>query len=216
MADNNSATAQPTVRAEDLLPVRSRVSWGALLSGAMVAIAVLVLLSVLGAACELTAYNRSSSRQLETAGAIWAVVSTLIALFVGGYVTSQLAVGENRTEAGIYGIILWGVLFTLLLMLATSGTQLGVSAMWGLHNNPAVSPTPANPAGVAQVPSPRDIDTSHVDRDTVRAAWLSFIGVALSMLASVGGALAGCGPTLVLRRVFSAPVGGAHTTAVRP
>jgi hypothetical protein len=207
MADNT--TIHPaTVRAEDILPVRSRVSWGALLAGAMVAIAVLVLLTVLGAACELSVYNRSSARQLEVGGAIWAVVSTLIALFVGGYVTSQLAVGENRTEAAIYGVILWGVLFTLLLTLATSGTQIGVSTMWGLHNNPA------NPNPVAQVPSPRDLDNTQVDQSAIRAAWFSFFGVGLSMLASVGGALAGCGPTLVLRRVFGAPRGTA--TAIRP
>jgi hypothetical protein len=204
MVDNTVPT-HPTVRAEDILPVRSRVSWGALLSGAMVAVAVLVLLSVLGAATELTAYNRSTTRQLEVGGAIWAVVSTLIALFVGGYVTSQLAVGESRTEAAIYGVILWGVLFTMLVAFATSGTQLGVSAMWGLHD-------PA-PGAAPQVPSPRNIDTPQVDRDTVRAAWFSFIGVALSMLASIAGALAGCGPTLVLRRVFGASV---TRTTVRP
>jgi hypothetical protein len=198
----DTATNRPVVRAEDILPVRSRVSWGALLSGASVAIAVLVLLGVLGAACELSVYNRSSTRSLEVGGAIWAVVSTLIALFIGGYVTSQLAVGENRTEAGIYGIILWGVLFTAMLVFATSGTHLGVSAMWGFHQAPDAA---------AAVPNPRNIDTSQVSKETIRAAWFSFIGVALSMLASVGGALVGCGPTLVLRRMF----GPVTTTTVR-
>jgi hypothetical protein len=44
---------------------------------------------------------------------------------------SRLAVGETKLEAVLYGIILWGVLFTGMLWLVGNGIRVGYAALVG-------------------------------------------------------------------------------------
>ena len=47
---------------------------------------------------------RTQTVRPETVGtgaAVWAVLTTVLSLFVGGYVTSQCSVGESRFEAAL-------------------------------------------------------------------------------------------------------------------
>jgi ABC-type transport system involved in multi-copper enzyme maturation permease subunit len=96
-----------TVQTQDLVPVRSRISWSAILGGAVVAMAIYLLLGALG----LTLTDRVGSQELGMGAAVWAVATLLVSLFVGGFVTSQCTVGESKTESTIYGVIVWGVVF---------------------------------------------------------------------------------------------------------
>jgi hypothetical protein len=128
----------------------------------------------------------------------------LIALFLGGWVASQLAVGENKLEAAIYGVILWGTVFTALLVLSLNTVNLGFTGIVSLGSNPE-----AMKATQAQTPTPDQIARAtqeqiraRADDRSKRAAWWAFGGILLSMIAAVGGAVAGAGPTLVLQRVF--------------
>src|ERR1700680_1593037 len=119
MAENTS------LRTEDLVPVRSRVSWGAITAGAVLALAVYLVLTLLGAAIGLTVNDNVRTDSLKTGGAIWAILATAIALFVGGWVTTQCTVGENKTEAVVHGIIMGGVVLAMLLWLMGTGVQIG-------------------------------------------------------------------------------------------
>src|SRR5262245_40612816 len=142
--ENTTTRVGGPVHAEDVLPVRSRVSWGAIVAGAVVTLALLFLFTMLGLAVGLTAFDQSSDRNAISVGAaVWATIATLIALFVGGYVTSQLAVGENKMEAGIYGVILWGVVFSALLWLAGTGVTLGNTTMIAVANGRTFVRTPS-------------------------------------------------------------------------
>src|SRR6186997_728014 len=86
------------VGVEDVLPLRSRVSWGAIFAGAVMALAVYLVFTLLGGAIGLSVSNDTDSETLSNGAAVWAVVTTIIALFVGGWVTSQCTVGENKME----------------------------------------------------------------------------------------------------------------------
>jgi len=213
------ATTVNVARTEDLLPVHSRVSWGAIFAGAMVALALYLLFSVLGTAIGLTVSRNVEANELGAGAAIYAILVNLIALFVGGWVTSQCAVGENKLEAVVYGVILWGVVFSILLWLMVSGVRIGFNAVMSEASSPsqisAAQATPeglrssistpapgqgAPPAGAGAAPPP-DIRAMANDPRTVAAAWWTFGGILLSMLAAVGGALAGSGPNLIVRRV---------------
>jgi hypothetical protein len=211
--------AEPaTLHTEDLVPVRSRVSWGAIFAGAVVALAVYFLFSLLGAAIGLSVYNRVQTDQLNTGGIIWGLLSALIALFLGGWVSSQLAVGENKMEASIYGVLLWGVMFATLMCLTVGGVRLSLNGLMAM----SITEDTANRTAL-QVPSENDLAKAGVANDmtarvqgklremantyevdphrAAQAAWWTFGGVLLSMLAAIGGALAGSGPTLLLRRI---------------
>src|ERR1700730_3851115 len=123
-----------TLRVEDLVPVRSRVSWGAIVAGAVLAMAVYLVLTLLGGAIGLTVSDNVRTDSLKTGGAIWAILATAIALFVGGWVTTQCTMGENKTEAVVHGVIMWGVVLAMLLWLMATGIRAGFNAMVGMAN----------------------------------------------------------------------------------
>ena len=115
----------------DLLAVKSRVSWGAIAAGAMVALTIYVVLTVLGVALGIEVAVRGTDSHLGAGTAIYSIVSLLLAMFFGGWTTSRLAVGESKTEAVLYGMILWGVLFLGMVWLLSAGIRTGFGAMVG-------------------------------------------------------------------------------------
>lgn len=121
-----------TPRATDLLAVRSRVSWGAIIAGAMVALTIYIVLTLLGVALGIEVAVRGEDRYLGPGAAIYSILALLVSMFFGGWATSRLAVGESKLEAVLYGLILWGVLFTGLIWLLASGIQIGFGAMVGV------------------------------------------------------------------------------------
>jgi hypothetical protein len=122
-------TSRPS--AVDLLAVRSRVSWGAIAAGAMVALTIYVVLTMLGLALGIEMALRGSAADLGAGAAIYSILVLLLAMFFGGWATSRLAVGESKLEAVLYGLILWGVLFIMLLGLLGSGMRTGFGALFG-------------------------------------------------------------------------------------
>lgn len=118
-------------KAADLVSVRSRVSWGAIAAGAMIALSIYIILSMLGVALGIEAAVRGVDNRLGAGAAIYSIVSLLLAMFFGGWATSRLAVGESKLEAVLYGLILWGVLFLGMLWLLSAGVRAGFGGVVG-------------------------------------------------------------------------------------
>jgi hypothetical protein len=224
--DTNGRTdnTTPEVGVQDLFPVRSRISWGAIAGGAVVARAIYFLLTLLGTAIGASVVTNTTSERgmnaLITAGVVWAVAATMIGLFVGGWVASQLSVGESPREAAVYGIVVWGTVLALLLFLLTAGVRSGFNAMIGMatvaeqaeRNEPGIWEDSARRAGYTQdqidkmretvkdgparaleaLKDPEYRETA--GRRITAAAWWTLLGTVLSMGAAIGGALTGAGP----------------------
>jgi hypothetical protein len=116
----------------DLLAVRSRVSWGAIAAGAMIALSIYVVLTLLGVALGIEAAVRGRDTNLGAGAAIYSILTLLLAMFFGGWATSRLAVGESKLEAVLYGLILWGTLFLGMIWLLSAGIRAGFGGMVGL------------------------------------------------------------------------------------
>ena len=142
--------------AADLLAVRSRVSWGAIAAGAMVALTIYVVLTMLGVALGIEVAVRRSGADLGTGAAIYSILALLLAMFFGGWATSRLAVGESKLEAVLYGLILWGVLFTGMIWLLASGIRTGFGGLVGV-------------ASGAYTTEEGRVDTDRVARDLKQA-----------------------------------------------
>lgn len=128
-----SATANGSmVGTEDLLPVRSRISWGAVLAGAVLALAVYFLLTLLGGAIGLSVSDKFEGRNIGNAAAVYAIVATAGCLLLGGCVAAQLTTGENKMEAALYGLLVWAVFVSLLMWLVAAGVRTGFGAMAGV------------------------------------------------------------------------------------
>ncbi len=117
--------------AVDLVGVRSRVSWGAIAAGAMVALTIYIVMNMVGVALGIELAVRGTGAGLEAGAAIYAIIVLLLSMFFGGWATSRLAVGESKLEAVLYGLILWGVLFLGMVWLLGSGMRTGFGALFG-------------------------------------------------------------------------------------
>jgi hypothetical protein len=200
-----------TPQAEDLVSVGSRISWGAIFAGALLALALYFLLTVLGGAVGLTVNERVEPSKLRLAAVLWTVVTISAALFVGGLVTSLFTVGENPREAVIYGIIMWALLFGMLLALGAAGVRAGSSMVaWAQAGRPEAAAGWEDAARNAGVPAEqieqwrktaRDrtggepVSEAALQETATRLAWYTFGGTWLSMLAAALGAWIGAGPT---------------------
>ena len=175
--------------------VRSRISWGAIVAGAMVALAIFTLLTLLGAAVGLTVSDDVQQDTLGTGAGIWTFLSLVISLFIGGWVTTKCTLGETRTEAILYGVVLWAVTSTLLLFLTAGGLRLGMDTLVASQQvaPQAVTDIVQNSGDSIQQASAADQQES-VQRARERgktASWWAFAGTLVSMIAAIGGALVG-------------------------
>ena len=184
------STTNNVPRVEDFASVGTRISWGAILAGAMVALGIYFLLSTLAGAAGVSISDRLDPTKLETAAVIWAFVTTAVALFVGGVVTSLFTAGENKTEAMLYGAIMWAVLVVSLLHLGSAGMRTGFDAMAASARSAQTAPPPANVN-----PAPSEQDRQAMLAAANRLTWYAFFGMWTSMFAAVGGAIVGAGPT---------------------
>ncbi len=212
---------QVTVRAEEVLPVRSRISWGAIFAGVVVALSIYFVLTLLGAAIGLSVSGRVRPESISGGAALWSIGSVLVALFCGGCTASQCSVGENKNEAILYGAVVWGMVFGAMLLMTTSALGSGFSAIMSVANvsneatrtmSPDDFAATARRAGLSQaeIDSARAklTDTTSAARtaaenpqnqqaatDTAaKVAWWAFLGTLLSMIAAVVGAYVGAGP----------------------
>ncbi len=217
-------TNDTPIQAEDVIPVRSRISWGAIIGGSVLALAVYFLLTLLGAAIGLSINNHVSNQNLAIGAVIWAIAATVICLFLGGFVASQLTTGENKGEGVLYGILVWAVVMGMLLWFMAMGVRSGFNAIVGLANpaaNAAANPN-ADWEAIARQNGATDADIERFRNDVnnapaairnamrnpnnqqaleanaSKAAWYSFGGTLVAMIAAALGGLVGAGPTLRL------------------
>jgi hypothetical protein len=114
---------------EPMWSVKSRVSWGALFAGGVVAVAIYFLMSLLGVALGVTFSDRFNAEQLGTAAAYYTFASLLISMFFGGWVSTRCTAGEYRSEAALYGVVVWGISSSILVPLTALGVGSGVSTV---------------------------------------------------------------------------------------
>src|SRR5215469_9574988 len=108
---------------------RSRISWGAVLAGAVVALATSILLSLLGAAFGagwFSPLNASSNElaQYGTGAAIWEIINLALSMAFGGYVASRLSGTHSHLDGELHGVTMWGLavlLGSVLLAQALGG-----------------------------------------------------------------------------------------------
>jgi len=109
-----------------------RISWGAIFAGVFIALAVQVTLWLLGAGIGLSMVSPAQGEGLREAiglgAAVWWIISTLIALFIGGWVAAHLAGVVQRMDGALHGLVTWGL--TTVLAIVTMGTAL--SALGGV------------------------------------------------------------------------------------
>ena len=208
-----------TISPSDVLPVRSRVAWSAIFAGAFVALAEYFVLAMLGVAIGLSVHDRTSDQAFSVGAGVWALLSLLGSLFVGGLVASKCTVGESQSESVLYGVLVWGVFLTAMALAATGTLGLGAGVVSAVANPAANAASRMSDEDLEKAGFNREQINSmkeqfgklraRVDnlpdaaRETARdprtkaAAWWTFAGLLSSLLASSLGAWIGSGPQLM-------------------
>ena len=125
----------------DLTPrtVAKGMSWGAIIAGALVALMTTLLLTLLFAGIGLSSLNPASDQTplqgLETGGVVAIVVTNLLSLFLGGWVTGRLARLPRRGDSFLHGILTWTVLTLLTIFLVSSAVGRLVGGATSLLGN---------------------------------------------------------------------------------
>ena len=105
--------------------IHRRVSWGAIFGGVVLALSLQILISLLGAGVGLGTVNVAAGSTPDASSfgigaGVWWVVSTVLALFAGGYAAAWLAGNEIKFDGMLHGLVAWGITTILTLYLLTS------------------------------------------------------------------------------------------------
>ena len=103
----------------------TRVSWGAIFAGVVIAIAVQLVLGILGTGIGLSLVDPVEGTTPGAAGfgigaGIYWLITTVIALGAGGYAAARVAGVHDRFDGLVHGLVVWGVTLILTLYLLTS------------------------------------------------------------------------------------------------
>lgn len=206
---------------EDVAGVKSRVSWGAVIGGAAVALSVYFVTTVFfaGVGLSLTEFGVRTGAA-TTIAVVAGVLCVVLAMYCGGCVTSVLTAGETRREAMIHGLLTWAVVTAFAVGMVGMGLRGGYNALLGAAmvsnagdqandwedaarragvpqdriNQWKATTTPENVRQQAQ--SPENVEAAR--RGAMIAAWGTLAGTLLSIGAAVLGALTSVGPTFRL------------------
>ena len=113
-----------------------RISWGAIIAGAILALVVQVMLGLLGvgiglASIDPTGTDGASGTTLLSAGGIYTALSILISIFVGAYAAARFAGSAVRRDAALHGVTTWAVTTLVAVYLLSSGASALVSGTFG-------------------------------------------------------------------------------------
>ena len=121
----NTTTGHVPVDHLTTLPATKRISWGAIFAGVVIAVAIQLVLGILGTGIGLTMVDPVEGTTPGAAGfgigaGIYWLITTIVALGAGGYAAARVAGVTERFDALIHGLVVWGVTLILTLYLLTS------------------------------------------------------------------------------------------------
>jgi hypothetical protein len=112
----------------------SRISWGAIIAGAVVAAATVLLLSFLGVAIGAGALNLTQTgaaglRGYGLGAGIWTAVELIIGMLFGGYVASRMSGTHSHLDGELHGITVWALATLLATFLLAQLASLAVGTV---------------------------------------------------------------------------------------
>jgi hypothetical protein len=157
---------------EEIVYRANRTNWGAIWIGVFSFVAVWSVFGMLGEAIFASSANPNAAKPvsgMSVGMGFWAVILTIIAMYVAGRVTAHFADVADRTGRIIHGMAMFGLsVVAALLIVVLGGTSLSGGA--GLLGGPH---------------SPYML-TVFAD-----IGWIGFISLLLGWLAAIGGAAHG-------------------------
>lgn len=104
--------------------ISRRTVWSAVFSGVVIVLVVQLTLALLGLSIGASTFNptteRSPASGLGVGTVVWMALTTLVALFAGGWFAGRLAACADRAESAMHGVLTWGVASLASMLLVTT------------------------------------------------------------------------------------------------
>ncbi|MBS0186660.1 MAG: hypothetical protein JSS51_01240 [Planctomycetes bacterium] len=203
MADTNTYVARD---------LRVITGWGPIMMGAICAIGLQFIFTVLGIALgasagDTTDVNTTSVRTVGVAAGLWWLITGTIALAVGGFVFGRMSGLPRSIPLKLEAATLWGVvaLFGFLVvwsgagMLSQAASPIATAATaYDAYNTPAnrgsISERGTNGvrdlANAATSPTTTQVNAEDARRAARNASWWSVVGLLVGLVATVSAAAA--------------------------
>jgi len=189
-----------------------RVSWAGIWGGVLAAVGLLLLLASLGGAIGITATDPTQldAGKLGIAAGAWLGISLLVALFVGGMVSTRIGATFDGSTGFWSGALVWVVTLLAMAYLATTSlaslTGGALRIMGGAAQTAATAaqgtPAASNAANNAIARLRSNLENAQANGTiqekaaqakpaASKAAWGTFIALVLTLIAAVLGAAVG-------------------------
>ena len=161
--------AQRGVTSASTIQQGSRIAWGGVWSGLLVAVGVFLVLSVLGLAIGVSAADvgpgqDGNAKTLGIGAAVWSGLTLLISLFIGGMVATRTGMVYDRTTGMIEGVLVWVLAIIMLIYMASSGIGMLTNGVFGALGGV----TKGAASAVASSTDVGDLSSGNVDQITAR------------------------------------------------
>jgi hypothetical protein len=191
----DNVVTEPTV-VNQVVEYHDRARWGPIISGLVIAIGSQLVLSALGAAIGLSniagsGAPRTIAGDVGTGVGIWSIISLLISLGIGGWVTARACGPMNRNTALLNGAILWATTLTIGSWLLANGVA-GTFGVIAANAGEAINQ--AQQGGVNlpnQAPNISAQDARNLAGNAAKAGWSFLFGSLLGLVAAMAGSAAG-------------------------
>jgi hypothetical protein len=139
------------------LTLVKRISWPAIIAGAVIALAIQVLLAMLGTGIGASTVDPLANGDSPSAGAfgigaaIWWGVSSLIALFFGGWMAGRLSGMPRSADGGLHGLLTWAVSLLATVYLVSSAASSVMSGAAGILGTAATATATVGAAAAPKI-----------------------------------------------------------------
>lgn len=176
----------PAPARREALPRADMIRWGPVLAGLITTVTVLVVLTVLGLAVGVSAFEPDGLAGADTAATIWGIASGVLAFFAGGAVAAATAMYGGSGSGALQGAMV-GVAAIALIMLL-----IGL----GLGNTLGAAATNLEQFGEVVNDLQADTDEAVAAAETAfenaeAGAWGTFIGLIVAVIAATAGGIVG-------------------------
>ena len=188
---------QSVTRTLVVMPV-DRVRWAAVLTGLVVALMTVALLSVLGVAIGFTTITPGTiAGTLGPDTGVWSAISILIALVVGGWTAARTAAVPGRANGALNGAMVW--VATTLLVFAFLGSD--IATLTAVAGSIVTTGTQlaAPLTGQAAANAPDILSVGRI------AAWGMLLALLLGLVAATFGGLLGARSVTDLTTTYVLP-----------
>lgn len=173
-----------------------RISWSAILTGALVGVGLSFLLNLFGVAIGLSAFSMSEhgAASLAIGGLLGLMLSTIIAMYFAGFASGYVGrfYVPKRNMGTLYGFTTWSVAVVLTALLTTHvGSYVDTYSTSVTHNSVMVTPAKSMPVKMTHA-SAHEEKQQIIEVSSKEATGGMAIGAFIVFALFFVGALASC------------------------